>query len=110
MTTHNAEFSLAQDRDFSAIVRLNELNFIKNLSESEREDGFLSAIFSLEQIAAMAGDLGITIATVDGALAGFLCAFHHDFDHGNIVEVADIGPRTDGESRNPTSDRRIYPF
>jgi len=38
-----------------------------------------------EQTAAMAEDLGTTVAVVDGVLAGFLCAFRNDFDHGSPV-------------------------
>lgn len=33
----------------------------------------------------MAEDLGTTVAVVDGCLAGFLCAFRNDFDHGSPV-------------------------
>ncbi|HEX2230030.1 MAG TPA: hypothetical protein VHM64_23085 [Candidatus Binatia bacterium] len=71
--------------DYSEILRLNEANFIDNLSREERADGFLSAIFTAKQIAAMAEDLGILIALVDGKAAGFLCAFRSDFDHGSAV-------------------------
>ena len=78
-------FRQAQPQDYSAIVRLNAANFIANLSEEERRDGFLSAVFTLEQTAAMTEDLGTTVAIVDGQLAGFLCAFRNDFDHGSPV-------------------------
>jgi len=33
----------------------------------------------------MAEDLGTTVAIIDGVLAGFLCAFRNDFDHGSSV-------------------------
>lgn len=33
----------------------------------------------------MAEDLGTTVAIVDDRLAGFLCAFRNDFDHGSPV-------------------------
>ena len=75
----------ALKRDYGSIVRLNAANFIANLSGHERADGFLSALFTLEQTAAMAEDLGTTVAIVDGVLAGFLCAFRNDFDHGSPV-------------------------
>jgi predicted GNAT superfamily acetyltransferase len=78
-------FRRAEPQDYPAIVRLNAANFIANLSEEERRDGFLSAVFTLEQTAAMAEDLGTTVAIVDGQLAGFLCAFRNDFDHGSPV-------------------------
>jgi hypothetical protein len=72
-------------KDYPAIVRLNEANFIANLTAAEREDGFLSAVFSEKQVAAMAGDLGIMVAVVDAGVAGFLCAFRNEFDHGSPV-------------------------
>jgi len=84
MTT-GVEYRRAGREDYLAIVRLNEANFIGNLSAEERREGFLSAVFTLEQTAAMAEDLGTTVAVVDGALAGFLCAFRKDFPHGSPV-------------------------
>ncbi|HXV83980.1 MAG TPA: hypothetical protein VEG60_29360, partial [Candidatus Binatia bacterium] len=60
-------------------------NFIANLSEAERKEGFLSAEFSLEQVASVAENLGTTIATVDGEVVGFLCAFRKEFNHGSPV-------------------------
>jgi predicted GNAT superfamily acetyltransferase len=79
------EYRRALPKDYSAIVRLNSANYIANLAEEERRDGFLSAVFTLEQTAAMAEDLGTTVAIVDGVLAGFLCAFRNDFNHGSPV-------------------------
>ena len=75
----------AMPADYAAIGQLNSANYIANLSEDERRDGFLSAVFSLEQTAAMAEDLGTTVAIVEGELVGFLCAFRNDFDHGSPV-------------------------
>jgi hypothetical protein len=71
--------------DYPAIVQLNSANFVVNLSEEERQDGFLSAVFTLEQTAAIAKDLGTTVAIVDDQLAGFLCAFRNEFPHGSPV-------------------------
>lgn len=71
--------------DYPAIVKLNTVNFIANLAEDARQDGFLSALFTLEQTASIAEDLGTTVAIVDGQLAGFLCAFRNDFPHGSPV-------------------------
>jgi predicted GNAT superfamily acetyltransferase len=79
------EFRRARPRDYSAIVQLNASNFIANLTEDERKDGFLSAVFTLEQTATMAEDLGTMVAIVDGVLGGFLCAFRNEFDHGSPV-------------------------
>ena len=71
--------------DYPAIVKLNTVNFIANLAEDARQDGFLSALFTLEQTASIAEDLGTTVAIVDGQFAGFLCAFRNDFPHGSPV-------------------------
>ena len=81
----NVSFRRARPEDYAAIVQLNVANYIANLSADERRDGFLSAVFSIEQTAAMAEDLGTTVAIVDNILAGFLCAFRNDFDHGSPV-------------------------
>jgi len=85
MIIAGVEFRRALPADYPAIVRLNSANFVANLAADDREDGFLSAVFTLTQIAAMAEDLGITVANVDGNLAGFLCAFRNDFEHGSPV-------------------------
>jgi hypothetical protein len=78
-------FRRAQPQDYPAILRLQSANFIGNLSEEERIEGFLSAEFSRAQVAEMAEDLGTTIATVDGAVVAFLCAFRNEFNHGSPV-------------------------
>jgi predicted GNAT superfamily acetyltransferase len=82
---HSIVYRGATPADYPAIVQLNTVNFIANLSDDERRDGFLSAVFTLAQTAAMAEDLGTTVAIVDDRLAGFLCAFRNDFDHGSPV-------------------------
>jgi hypothetical protein len=74
--------------DYAGIVRLNEANFIGHLAPQDRGDGFLSALFTGQQVAAMAGDLGITVALVDARVVGFLCAFRNDFEHGSPVVAA----------------------
>ncbi len=88
MTTSTAKLNKlrrAVPADYPAIVRLNEENFIAKLSPEERKGGFLSAIFSLEQTARIAEDLGTMVAVVDGKVAGFLCAFRKEFETGSPV-------------------------
>ena len=55
-------FRRAMPQDYPAILRLQSENFIANLSKAGRKEGFLSAEFSLEQVASIAEDLGTTIA------------------------------------------------
>jgi hypothetical protein len=81
----NVQYRRALPADYPAVLRLNQANFRANLTQEERADGFLSAVFSAQQIAAMAGDLGVVIAVVHDKVAGFLCAFRNDFEHGSPV-------------------------
>jgi predicted GNAT superfamily acetyltransferase len=78
-------FRRAQPHDYPAILRLQSANFMGNLSEEERKEGFLSAEFSPAQVAEMARNLGTTIATVDGEVAAFLCAYRKEFNHESPV-------------------------
>lgn len=79
------KFRRAEARDFAGILALQSANFIGNLSAEERREGFLSAEFTLEQVAAMAGDIGIVVASDSGSVLGYLCGFRCDFDHGSPV-------------------------
>jgi hypothetical protein len=79
------EFRRAGTADYEAILGLQAANYVANLSEEERREGFLSAEFSRQQVAAMAEDLGIMIAVEAGVVAGYLCAFRNEFGHGSPV-------------------------
>lgn len=79
------EYRAARPEDYGAILRLQALNYIGNLTEAQRAEGFLSAQFSREQIAAVATDLGIAVAVTANELAGCLCAFRREFEHGSAV-------------------------
>jgi len=79
------EYRRAGPEDYAEIVRLQRANYIKNLTAEERGEGFLSAEFSLDQVTAIASDLGIAIVTMDDALAGCLCGIRREFDHGSPV-------------------------
>jgi hypothetical protein len=87
--------------DYPAIVDLQAVNHIRNLSLEERKQGFLSAEFSPAQVAAIAQDLGITVAVSAGELAGFLCAFRKEFNHGSpvIAKMLDSYDRAEFEGR-----------
>src|SRR4029450_176152 len=74
-------FRRARPPDYPAILRLQSENFIANLSEEERTEGFLSAEFSRDQVAKLAEDLGMSIATIDAEVVAFLCAFRSELDH-----------------------------
>jgi predicted GNAT superfamily acetyltransferase len=78
-------FRRARPQDYPAILRLQSENLIANLSEEERKEGFLSAEFSRVQVAELAEDLGTTLATLNGEVLAFLCAFRNEFNHGSPV-------------------------
>lgn len=79
------DFTRAKPQHYTGILLLQSANYIGNLSEEERKYGFLSAEFTRDQVAAMAEDLGIMIAEDSGTLAGYLCAFRNEFNHGSPV-------------------------
>ncbi len=102
-------FRRAVPEDYAAILRLQSANYIANLSESERQEGFLSAQFTPEQTAAIAEDLGTMVAVVDHELAGFLCAFRREFDTGSpvIAKMLDSYDRVTFEGK-PLSSFNSY--
>jgi hypothetical protein len=79
------EYRRAGPEDYAEIVRLQRAYYISNLTAEERREGFLSAEFSLEQVAAIATDLGIAIVTMDNDLAGCVCGIRREFDHRSPV-------------------------
>ncbi len=79
------EFRRAGSADYRDILALQSTNFIANLSDEERSEGFLSAQFTAEQTAQIAEDLGTMVAVVDGRVAGFLCAFRKEYETGSPV-------------------------
>lgn len=85
MTLEAVQFRRAKSEDYAAILRLQRANYFDNLSVEERKEGFLSAEFTEKQVAAMAKDLGIMIAVCAAQLAGYLCAFRNEFNHGSPV-------------------------
>lgn len=79
------DFRRAKPAEYSAILKLQAANYMANMSEDERKEGFLSAEFTPEQVSEMAQDLGIMTAFENQVLAGYLCAFRNDFNHGSPV-------------------------
>ncbi len=73
-------FRRATLQDLSAILDLQEANFVGNLSIEDRQSGFLSARFTRSQLAEMADDIGIMVADNGQQVLGFLCASQRDFN------------------------------
>jgi predicted GNAT superfamily acetyltransferase len=71
--------------DYAAILDLQSANYIANLSAHEREQGFLSVQFTLEQAAQIAEDLGTIVAVIDDQIVGFVCASANESETGSPV-------------------------
>jgi hypothetical protein len=72
------EIRRAAPEDYPGILELQSANYLENLAAEEREGGFLSAEFTLSQIATMAEDLGIVVASDGNRIVGYLCAHRAD--------------------------------
>jgi hypothetical protein len=81
----DVQFRRAEPRDFPAILAIQSANYVGNLSQEERGEGFLSAEFTPEQVAEMARDIGIIVAADSESVLGYLCGFRCDFNHGSPV-------------------------
>jgi len=109
VTLDEVIFRRAGIADYEGILELQAANYVANLSEEDRREGFLSAEFSREQVAAMADDLGIMIAIESGVIAGYLCAFRNEFDHSSpvLAEMLHSYERVQFEG-NPLSSYNSY--
>jgi hypothetical protein len=77
----------ATPADSAAICALAAANYEQNLSPDDRQQGFLSATFTLPQVADMVMDLGIVVATDQDRVVGFACASRCDWaDQPPIVK------------------------
>ena len=85
MTATASGYRRAIRSEYAQILRLQAENYFANLSEGEREQGFLSAQFTPEQTAQIAEDLGTIVALVNDQVVGFLCAFRKEFPTGSPV-------------------------
>jgi hypothetical protein len=99
----------ARPEHYAALLRLQSANFIANLSDEERKDGFLSAEFTLQQVAEMAEDLGTMLAVAENRVGGFVCAFRREFDTGSpvIAKMIDCYDRVQFEGK-PLSGYSSY--
>jgi hypothetical protein len=64
---------LAKRQDYLRILDLESRNYIDNVPETERRDGFLSARMTEEQVDRIAQEVGIAVAYAGEELIGFFC-------------------------------------
>jgi hypothetical protein len=79
------EIRRARLSDYAGICELAEANYVRNLSPSDRQQGFLSAQFTVQQIDNLATDLGIMTACDNERVVGFACASRCDLADLSLV-------------------------
>jgi hypothetical protein len=69
----------ARDSDWTAVVTLQDANLAWNLSEEEKQSGFLSARLTAEEYREMNREGAVVIAEENGLLAGYACCASQAF-------------------------------
>ena len=69
----------ATPQDMPGLLQLQAASFIGNLSAEDREDGFLSIEFTLQQLDAMARDCTLIVAMEQQQVLGYLCSASVDY-------------------------------
>jgi hypothetical protein len=72
MTTFNTR--LATKNDVEGILALQTLNLFANLSEAERQEGFVTTPFTVEQIEALLAEDGVFVADMNHKIVGYAYA------------------------------------
>lgn len=97
--------------DHPGIVDLIARYHYDRLSPEERDGGFLSAEFTLQQVAETAGDLGVFVAREAGVVAGVVFAFRHDAgNHPPIVREMLRTAETSSFRQQPLGARRLFVY
>jgi L-amino acid N-acyltransferase YncA len=101
----------ARPEDFSAILRIQEANFVENLAPEERGEGFLSATFTRDQLEAMARDVAVLVASDGESVVGFLCASGPGFNHESPLVTRMMRELTHIEhSKRPVEAHRFFMY
>ena len=67
------EFRVFHPNDLPEIARIQDANCVSNLSREQREDGFLSVVFSASQFVAMHREIPMVVADCGHNLGGYMC-------------------------------------
>lgn len=66
-------FQKASDADLQGILDLQRKNFVHNLTDNEKKQGFLSIEFTKDQFKTMNDETGIIVCKNSGTIYGYLC-------------------------------------
>lgn len=97
MTANNIDFRVALDEDIAGACELIKENFVGNLNESQKQDGFLTINFDRDQLKEMADD-GVMVVAVSGSrVVGFLCTQTCEYNRKNIPHAKTMIETLSGE-------------
>ena len=95
--------------DYPGICELAAANYEQNLSPTDRQQGFISAKYTLQQIANIASDLGIIVARDNNRVVGFACASRLNADdQPSIVKNMIAEFDRIGFQGRPLADYKIF--
>lgn len=83
-------FYKATDSDYQGIINLQTKNLIINLTDAEKEDGFLSVEFTKAQFQTMNDTTGIIVCKDKEAICGYLCTSLPEFNKSFSLPTAMI--------------------
>lgn len=75
----NIIFRRASATDYPDILALHQRNLFSNLSDLERQDGFLSIDFSDSQLAAINKDLAVFVSVQEKSVIGYVCGTTQEY-------------------------------
>jgi len=83
---NQAEFALASDAELEAVARLQQENLGRNVSEDDKAtQGFVSVETPMELLKKISDEEGITVARVDGKVAGYIMPI--TVEHGKHIPL-----------------------
>lgn len=76
----NIIFRRALAVDYPSILVLHRKNLFSNLSDQERQDGFLSLDISSQQLAAANENLAVIVAVQEKLVVGYVCGTTQEYN------------------------------
>lgn len=84
------QFSIASEKDYQGILDLQSRNYIGNLSDDEKANGYLSFEFTQKQFETMNNEYGIIVCKEQDKVLGYLCTSSVDFNREYALPAAMI--------------------
>jgi len=81
---------LATKNDTQGILDLQEINLFENLSESEKENGFVTTPFTISQLKELLNERGLFVAESEGKILGYTMAANCPGSGTSLVHQGNI--------------------